>query len=423
MKKNKTSPTYIPRSLKPALMEALSDTPVVCLLGPRQCGKSTLAQQCEPNRHYISLDDQNYLQLALNDPQGFIDQLPDRTTIDEIQRAPELTLAIKRRVDHNRIAGGFLLTGSANLLQLPRLADSLAGRMECLFLQPFTASEVLGIKGNFLSHWMNDGVKPTLGIARPPAPSKLPVMLAAGGYPESVSRTPHRARAWQKQYIKALIERDIHDIADIKNSADITRLLDYIAINTAQLLNVSAISKTLGHSRATIESYIGILEKLFLTRRLPAWHSNRSKRLIKAPKIHFCDSGLASMLSQLREEQWNEERTRFGHLLESFIIQQLMSMGSWMDEIPHFFHYRDKDQVEVDLIIETQGQVWGVEVKAAASVRASDAKGLVRFANVAGKRFQGGIVFYDGHSTIILCKKNNILAVPLSKLWETQGDT
>ncbi len=409
---------YVPRGLGPALEEALTDTPVVCLLGPRQCGKSTLARHCEPERVYLSLDDRTYLDLALHDPQGFVDGLPERVAIDEVQRAPGLSLAIKRSVDANRKPGRFLLTGSANLLQLPRLADSLAGRMECLYLQPFTVSEIEGTPGHFLADWLGGRIHPAITASSQPRPSQLPWRLVAGGYPEAVSRSPQRARKWQKGYIQSIIERDIHDIAAVKDGSDLARLLAYLSEQVAQLLNQSAVSKALGHSRATVERYLNILEKLFLIRRLPAWHSNRSKRLVKSPKLHFVDSGLAASLSQLQENQWNEARERFGHLLESFVLQQLIAMSGWINEPISFYHYRDKDQVEVDIVLEWGNRLWGVEVKTAASVGVADARGLLRLASVAGKQYQGGIVFYDGPAILPLNREHNILAVPIEKLWE-----
>jgi uncharacterized protein len=181
---------YLQRQLKTALEEALADTPVVGILGPRQCGKSTLAKRHDPKRPYLTLDDQNYLSLAIEDPQGFVDQLPEQITIDETQRAPELTLAIKRNVDANRQPGRFLLTGSANLLQLPLLADSLAGRIECLYLQPFTASEIEGCETNFLETWLENGITVELAPGSPPAPTSLPERLVAGGYLEAVLSLP-----------------------------------------------------------------------------------------------------------------------------------------------------------------------------------------------------------------------------------------
>ncbi len=413
-----TPSSYIPRHLTPMLQEALQDTAVVCLLGPRQCGKSTLVRHCDPHRTYINLDERNYLELALRDPEGFIDGLPEQVAIDEIQRAPELTLAIKRSVDANRRPGRFLLTGSANLLQLPRLADSLAGRMECIYLQPLTEAEKEQAPGQFLSVWFAGGLIQALPPSRVPRSSELPGRLVAGGYPDTFARSPQRARRWQHQYLQSIIERDIQDIAEIKDGQDVARLLEYLSHQTASLLNVAAIANALGHTRPTIERYLSALEKLFLIRRLPAWHSNRSKRLVKTPKVHVCDSGLAAALADLHPEQWNPERTRFGHLLESFVVQQVIALGAWHTSEPSFGHYRDKDLLEVDLVIEVGGDVWGLEVKAGATVQANDGKGLLRLADVAKDKFRGGLILYDGEAVLPVAPHLNIYAAPIAKLWE-----
>lgn len=409
---------YLPRHLRGALEAALSDTPVVCLLGPRQCGKSTLSRHCEPGRHYVSLDDKAYLDLALVDPQGFVDDLPEKVAIDEVQRAPELALAIKRSVDANRKPGRFLLTGSANLLQLPRLADSLAGRMECLSLHPLTVSEIRSSPGRFLADFLADHLRPEITASGNPRPSELPGLLVAGGYPESIKRDPERADRWRRNYVQSVVERDIRDIAEVKDASDLTRLLAFLESRTAQLLNQSALSQTLGHSRATIDRYLTLLERLFLIRLLPAWHSNRSKRLVRAPKIHFVDSGLAATLGELEPGSWNQERPRFGHLLESFVLQQLIAMADCMPRSPRFYHYRDRDKSEVDIVIESGEKIWGIEIKAGASVNRDDAKGLLKLAGIAGECFQAGIVLYDGEATLPLHKQAGILAVPISKLWE-----
>lgn len=409
---------YLPRHLRGALVASLADTPVVCLLGPRQCGKSTLSRHCEPDRHYVSLDDQLYLDLAMNDPQGFINELPEKVAIDEIQRAPELTLAIKRSVDANRKPGRFLLTGSANLLQLPRLADSLAGRMECLSLHPFTVSEIKRSPGKFLEELLAGSFRAELPAGHEPGPSSLPGILVAGGYPESIQRDPVRADRWRSAYLQTLMERDLRDVADVKNVEDLLRLLRFLETRNAQLLNLSALSQVLAHSRATVDRYLTLLERLFLIRRLPAWHSNRSKRLVKTPKLHFVDSGVAATLGELDAESWNQERPRFGHLLESFVLQQLVAQADCMSRPPSFYHYRDRDKTEVDIVLESRRKVWAVEVKAATRVNPGDLKGILKLAELTGKDFQAGIVLYDGTATNSLDKDRKIYAVPLAKLWE-----
>lgn len=409
--------TYLERSLRSAVGQALEDTPVVCLLGPRQCGKSTLARRLDPARTYLSLDDPSYLAAALEDPAGFIGQFPERVAIDEVQRAPELLLAIKAAVDADRRPGRFLLTGSANLLQLPRLADSLAGRMECLFLQPLTEAEKQESQGAFLGKFLTGDLGEPLAATAPPGPSTLPGRLIAGGYPEPSRRTPPRARQWHRQYLRSMIERDIHDVARIHDGDQVGRLLEMLALRTGELLNVSSLGCGLGIDRQTAERYLAVLEKLFLVRRLPAWHRNSAKRLVKTPKVHLCDSGLAATLAGLQPDDWIAERGRFGHLLESFVVQQLVAQAGWTDPDLRFHHYRDKDKVEVDCVITRGRKVWGLEIKTAASVRPSDGRGLRRLADQAGGNYQGGALLYDGASVLRL-DQNGHLAVPLRKLWE-----
>ena len=410
--------TYLKRHLESALTEALADTPVVCILGPRQCGKSTMAQNAAPNRAYVSLDDPVSFQLASLDPKGFIGELPETVTIDEIQRVPELTLAIKQSVDANRKPGRFLLTGSADLLHLPRLSDSLAGRMEWIELQPFSEAEKEGAQGRFLEQWLGGTLKTEMTSTVPPQKSTLPGRVVAGGYPEACRRTPARARQWQEQYLRSIIERDIHDISQVRDADDIRRLLEYLSHQTGQLLNIAETANALGHTRATVEKYLSILEKLYLLRRLPAWHRNVQKRLIKTPKLHLCDSGLAAALAGINEDTWTTDRGAFGHLLESFIIQQLHIQAGLLKTPTRLWHYRDKDKVEVDCVITQGRSTWGIEVKAASTVNPSDTRGLRRLAEQTGNDFQGGIVFYDGNSILPLDRERKLYAVPISKLWE-----
>ena len=407
---------YVSRLLQPGLEEALKDTPVVSLIGARQCGKSTLAAHLAPDRDYISLDDQNYLQAAQDDPIGFVAQLPDVVTLDEVQRVPELLLSIKRSVDADRRPGRFLLTGSANLLQLPRLADSLAGRMECLVLQPFAEAEQEGAPGRFLRELVEGMIEEPFTGGGPPQPSALPGRLVIGGFPEPKRRTPARARQWHRQYLRSIVARDIHDVARIQDGAQVERLLEMLALRTASLLNMSSLANDLAMDRQTVDRHLAVLEKLFLVRRLPAWHPNSAKRLVKTPKIHVCDPGIAATLAELHPDAWIAKRKQFGHLLESFVVQQLFAQASWTDPDLRIFHYRDKDMVEVDCVITRGRHVWGVEVKAAATVNPTDGKGLRRLADQAGRNFQGGVLLYDGQSVFRL-GDDRLHAVPLSRLW------
>ena len=406
-----------PRPLERSLSAALADTPAVAIIGPRQCGKSTLARSCDPARSYLSLDDEAILRTARDDPMGFVASLPDPVTIDEVQRAPALFRAIKGSVDRDRRSGRFLLTGSADLMLLPQLSDSLAGRIEFIPLQPLTEAEKARSAGGFLAVLLAGEIKGAIKGDSRELVSPLAARLVAGGYPEPLTRSPDRARQWHRAYLKAVALRDVQDIARVRDATEILRLLELLALRNAELLNTSNLAQELGMDRKTVDHYLAILERLFLVRLLPAWHRNEAKRLVKAPKVHLIDSGLAATLAGLTAEEWNSRRDRFGHLLESFVVQQLVAQAGWTDPDLRFWHYRDKDQVEVDLVITRGRETWGVEVKASASVLESDGRGLRRLAEQCGRDFKGGVLFHSGTSTLPMSDPR-FLAVPLAKLWE-----
>lgn len=407
-----------PRSLAGSLREAMLDTPVVCLLGPRQCGKTTLAMSLEENRGYVSLDEDGYYRTAAEDPDGFVARLSARVTLDEVQRVPALLTAIKRSVDRDRRPGRFLLTGSANLLLLPGVSESLAGRMEIIPLQPLTESEKERKPGDFLRNFLDGSIRDAMIVGEGhDFSADLPVRVVAGGYPEPLTRSPERARQWHRQYLKSIIDRDVQDIAQVKDGKEVGRLLEMLALRTGSLLNVLSLSKELGLHRGTVDHYLAILERLFLIRTLPSWHRHPAKRLIKTPKVHLVDSGLAATLSDLSAGDWLNRRDRMGHLLESFVVQQIHAQAAWTDQDLRFWHYRDKDQVEVDLVITRGEKVWGIEVKASRTLDAKDGRGLDRLADQCGKDFQGGCVLYDGWDVLPIAGSRHP-AVPLRKLWE-----
>ena len=405
------------RPLSRSLDEALADTPVVAILGARQVGKSTLARQLAPDRPFIDLDLPSARRAATADPEGFIDGLPPTITLDEVQRVPELMLAIKVAVDRDRRPGRFLLTGSANMMLLPQHSDSLAGRMEIIRLHPLTEAEKDRAPGRFLETFLAGELKPDIRPSDGSSSADLLRRMFQGGFPEACARSPSRAKAWHRQYIAAIIDRDVRDVANVKDAANIGKLLEFLAYQSASLLNVANISRDLGLARATIDHHLEVLERLFLIRVLPAWHKSAAKRLVKMPKIHLLDSGLAASLTGLREDDWNHKRESFGKILESMVLQQITAQAGWTDPTLRFSHYRDKDQVEVDCVINRGNTVWGIEVKAAQTVDASDTKGLRRLAEKAGKDFAGGIVLYSGTSVLPL-GSTPFLAVPFSKFWE-----
>lgn len=405
-----------PRNVRRALRVALTDTPVVALLGPRQSGKSTLVRSLAPERAYVTLDEEQSLRTALEDPVGFVAALPARVTLDEVQRAPGLLLAIKAAVDRDRRPGRFLLTGSANLLMLPKVGDSLAGRIEFVHLHPLTESEKERQPGALLQTFLGGRFAPRIpGTDAAPA-NHLPQRLLRGGYPPALLRSPARARQWHRQYLRTVLERDVADVARVRGAAELGRLFEIAALRSATLLNLSALSTELGVRRETVDQYLTVLERLFLVRRLLAWHRNEAKRLIKTPKIHLLDSGLAGTLMGLEAGDWTTRRDRFGHLAESFVVQQLIAQAGWTDPDLRFWHYRDKDQVEVDLVITRGRRTWGVEVKTAATVTPADGNGLRRLAEQCGKDFEGGMILYAGTSTLSTADRR-IFAVPLSSIW------
>ena len=405
-----------PRNVRRALKLALTDTPVVALLGPRQSGKSTLVRTLAPERAYVTLDDEPVLRTALEDPVGFVAALPARVTLDEVQRAPGLLLAIKATVDRERRPGRFLLTGSADLLTLPKVGDSLAGRIEYVQLHPLTECEKERRPGALLQTFLDGELAPRIFGTEAAESGHLRERLLRGGYPPAQLRSPERSRQWHRQYLRAVLERDVADVARVRDAAELGRLAEIVALRSATLLNVSALGGELGMRRETVDQYLSILERLFLVRRLPAWHRNEAKRLIKTPKIHLLDSGLAASLAGLEAGDWTTQRDRFGHLVESFVVQQFIAQAGWTDPDVRFWHYRDKDQVEVDLVLTRGRRTWGVEVKTAATVTPADGKGLRRLAEQCGKDFQCGMIMYMG-TNILPSSDRRILAVPLSQLW------
>ena len=412
------SPRLYPRPLVSVLREALADTPVVCVTGPRQSGKSTLVRAMMPERPYFSLDHAPYLSAAKADPAGFVGALPREVTIDEIQRAPELLPAIKLSVDLDRRPGRFVLTGSANLLLLSTVTESLAGRMEIARLMPLSEAEKERRPGLFLSDLLAGAVTPALRAGgRLPDPQRLARRLVAGGYPEPLSRSPARARQWHRQYVQGIVGRDVLDVGRVRDADGVARLLQLLAVRNGELLNTAGLSRELGLHRGTVREYVAVLERLFLVQRLRPWHRNVGKRLVRTPKLHVVDSGLAATLAGLRSSDWIARRDRMGHLLESFALRQLIVLAGWTDPDLRFRHFRDKDGREVDIVMTHGARTWGIEVKATSTPGRSAGPGMARLAELCGDDFAGGIVLYNGRDILPLADKR-MLAVPLSELWE-----
>jgi len=410
---------YFYRGSRAAIDIAVEDTRVICLKGPRQCGKTTLTKALSPEREFITLDDPTQLALAKKDPLGFIHQRERFCTIDEIQRAPELVRCIKLVVDEQpRTFGRYLITGSADIFKLKEVEDSLAGRVQTIDLAPFTEEEREQSQVNFLENLITG----KLDLSPRPVPKdegslSLPDRIVQGGYPEPILGGVRRIQRWHREYLKAIISRDVKDISDIRREKEVFLIFKLLTTRTAELVNFSSISRDSGLHRETVSSYLKILDKLFLVRELEAWHQNPAKRLIRSPKFHIVDSGLAASFLNLKASDWMTRRDQMGHLLETFVVNQLIAQKDWFENDLIFTHYRDKDKNEVDLIIENYDQVWAIEVKASMSVTHSDLKALIKFADLCGSRFVKGIIFYQGES-IIQMADHRILAVPFHLLWQ-----
>ncbi len=393
---------------------ALTDNPVVMLIGPRQCGKTTLVRQfIDKERDYVTLDDDTVLEAARNDPTGFVRGF-DLVIIDEVQRAPELLRAIKRSVDSDRRAGRFLLTGSADILTLPQVSESLAGRMEIISLMPISRAEILGKEPTFLKAAFNSKlVKPGPDIVG----DQLIDAVLVGGYPEMLRRKDSRRRqAWARDYVKAIVQRDVRDIAEVEKLDQLPRLLQALAHQAGQLTNFTQIGGQIGMDDKTTRKYTGIIEQLFLVQRVSPWFRNELKRLIKTPKLHFVDSGLLAALLGSTAEQIAKDRSSFGAVLETFVFSEVMKQTTWSEVGYTLHHYRDKDQDEVDIIVEDeQGALIGIEVKASATVHASDFKGMRKLLDIYGDNLKLGLVMYDGTKAVPF--GNRLFAAPISSLW------
>ena len=408
----------IHRNITAHIKAALSDSPVVLLNGARQSGKSTLVKKIASDIHparYLTLDDAGVLAAAKYDPAEFIAGLDGNIVIDEVQRAPELFLAIKAEVDRDRAPGRFLLTGSANVMLLPKLSESLAGRMEILTLWPLSQGEIEGVREGFIDAVFGDKL-PSFSKTTEDRTQTIKRLLL-GGYPEVIGRaTLSRRKAWFGSYITTILQRDVRDLAHIEGLTILPRVLSLIAARAASLLNFSELSRSIAIPQTTLKRYMSLLETTFLFQPLPAWSGNLGKRLVKAPKVMLNDTGLVSNLIGLYEDGVETHQGIIGAVLENFVAMELRKQEAWSKIQPQVFHFRTQTGQEVDIALENAaGKVVGIETKASKSVNAQDFKGLQTMSESLGPRFHRGIVLYTGSEGIPFGK--NMQALPVSALW------
>jgi uncharacterized protein len=407
----------LPRHVAANVRIALKDTRVVVVLGARQVGKSTLVEQIakdQPGRRFVSLDDELTRRGALDDPTGFIADLETPVVIDEVQRAPDLLLAIKRSVDIDQRPGRFLLTGSANLLTAPTISDALTGRTEYLYLWPFSQAELREAPPRFIS---------SLFAGKPPRISSAETgrhpyaeLLVAGGFPEALRRSGARRGRFFNTYLNSVLNRDLSTIARVHDVANVRRLLGAIAATTGSPIKFEGLSRDLDVATNTIRAHMDLLETLFLVHRLPAWHSNLLSRLAKAPKLHVVDSGLLAHLLRADAKRVSDDGAVAGRLMETFAVMEVVRQAAIDDDPPDMFHMRDREGHEVDLVLERRdGTLVGIEVKAASTLSARDFRGLRLMRDRLGDRFAFGVVLCTGERFVPF--GDRLAAVPLRALW------
>lgn len=404
------------RHLAGRVREALSDTPVVCVVGARQVGKTTLVRWLADSdfpARYITLDDPSRLASATADPVAFLSALDGPVILDEIQRVPALLEEMKAEVDRDRSPGRFLLTGSANVLVLPELSRALVGRMEVLTLWPLSQGEISGSKERFAERLFAASLPRRVSLIQG---QTILGRCLAGGYPEPLGRSRTRRASWFDSYLNTILQRDVRDLAQIDGLAMMPRLFELLAHRSASVVNFSEISRTAGIPQSTLKRYFALLENTFLIRTVPAWARNPTKRLAKSPKLYIVDSGLLSRFAGWTEAALKRDRRQTGPLLESFVAMELTKQISWTPSLRKLYHFRTATGREVDLVLEDEtGRLVGVEVKASKSVGADDFRGLQTLRDAAGDRFHRGVVLYEGSDRLPFGK--SLDALPIDWLW------
>ena len=417
MTKSATRATYLPRHVEARVGVALQDTRIVALVGPRQSGKTTLARRFADaeRRPFITLDDDQFRRFAMDDPVGFLRGRPG-AVIDEIQRAPGLILELKKLVDEDPTPGRFLITGSVELFRSALSPDSLAGRVETIELLPFSQAEagVLDVP-RFLDR-VFEGDIPSLAVIGPT--TNLVERVLSGGFPEVLARPdPARRRRWLLAYASALAQRDISDVAALDKRDRMMPLIEHAAVSAGQLLNLSGMGSRLRVDGKTVDRWLTLLERMYLLRRVGAWHRNALKRLVRTPKLQFLDSGLLAALQGTDASTVARDRRTLGPLLECFIYSEVIKAVSLGAEPTTVGHFRDKDGLEVDLVLErSRDGVVGIEVKAGATARPDDFRALGRIREALGDQFVCGILLHDGDR--IQQAGPRLFAMPVKVLWE-----
>lgn len=406
------------RNISLTLQKRLKSMPVILIVGPRQCGKTTLSKTIghELEMSYISCDHIATLASIQFDPVGFLNSQTKPLIIDEAQRAPEIFLPIKVDVDDNRHSGRYLLTGSANPLLVPNLGDGLTGRMGTCNMWPLSQGELRGVKENFLKTLFgNESWKAEYPIL---TQHEIIEMLMAGGFPNVVAaKSSEERREWCNDYLFSALQKDINDLSKIEHFSQMPSLLYGIANRVGSPLNVNSLTDLIRTSEATIRRYIELLKSLFLLYPLPSWNRNIDKKLAKASKIYFSDTALLLQSMDFDEERLIKLPNVLGQVFENFVVMELVKQVTWSLVSAKLYHYRTHDQKEVDIVLESSsGKVIGIEIKLSSIVRKDDLKGLLSLKECCGADFHRGIIFYTGDKTLPF--GDSFTALPITALWE-----
>lgn len=407
----------IRRNILENILQAIADTPVILLNGPRQSGKSTLMEGLKKRLDsidYFTLDDATTLEIVKRDPQLFLSQQPtDHIIIDEVQKAPDLLPAIKLLVDRDRRPGRFLLTGSADILLLPKISESLAGRSEILTLYPLSVGELKNKKETFIDRAYHGKFE-----SLPTDLDELKILIHQGGFPEVISRkNDSRKRNWFYSYIETILQRDVQSLARIEGLTKLPHLLRLIATRPGAILRYEELSNTSDLPSTTLKRYLTLLETFFLTHTLPPWSSHKGKRLVKSPKLYINDTGLLSYLLDLNSKSLNPLSSEWGKLVETFVINEIKKIASWTEPRPRLYYFRTQDKKEVDLVIQSAEQkIIGIEIKASKTLHKNDFNPMHQLKESTGHLFHQGIILYLGDQ--VLPFGPDMYAIPISNLWQ-----
>jgi uncharacterized protein len=412
------STSEIPRHAAARVIEALADTRIVTVEGPRQAGKSTLCTRIASTRgmRMVTLDDPMTQRAAAADPAGFVAGLGETAFIDELQRAPDLVLALKSEVDRDPRPGRFLVSGSANLLLAPRIGDSLAGRVERVPLRPFTQAEITRVS---VPRWLDELWE---GTAAPYVESSHAGRAAhvqrivVGGFPAVLARSPRRRRAWLEDYLAALVARDVPDLVDIRRPDILPVLLRHLAAGSGSLVALRPIAQALAVDEKTVRTYVRLLELLHLIVSVPAWTTGVAARAVRAPRLFIEDAGLLTHLLDADATRIAGDDAMSGRVYESFVAMELARLLPHTETAPSMRHWRSRHGDEVDIVLEDRtGRVIAIEIKAGATIRRGDLRGMHRFRTLAKEMFVAGLVLCTTRQTTPLGER--VWATPIDALW------